>query len=182
MTTTLTWVFSLPMVTIEAIRVMSTCDDIGWMDVDDGWMDCNSPVWWIQKEEEQDLCLRSLLIYTQYCSRIGVRKKKFFFFPSLVSTAQHYEQHNFARQVFYYAIESRVMYLWVDPISEHPYGITKTDATWIGQLMGCVQKFVRPWIPVPIIVNLMGSLFLTITMSLLHLIPSYPSPMAHDDV
>lgn len=100
---------------------------MSWYRMDEYWwmMDgCYSPVWWIQKEEEQNLCLRSLLIYTQHRSRIGVRKKKVFF-PSLVlncATIHDKRESQLSDNVLDYAIGCIVLSLWDDHISERHYG------------------------------------------------------------
>lgn len=161
----------------------------GWINVDNGWMLLTCLM--DSKRGRTRLVLTQPSYLYPMSSRIGVRKKKLFF-PSLVHlpTAQPWWGSQLCPTTFFTAPLKALFCIFGIITSRNTNtGYWKTDATWIGQLMGCVQKFCETLDTVPI-ATMMGSLFLilpwqpTTAILLLHHyipIPSCQSPLTCDD-
>lgn len=93
-------------------------------------------------------------------SRIGVRKKKLFFsFSGTCQLRNHDGDHNFRPTTFFTApLKALFCIFGIITSRNTSTGYWKTDAAWIGQLMGCVQKFCETLDTVSMAMML-GSLF-----------------------
>lgn len=142
--------------------------------------ECYSPVWWIQKEEEQDLCLRSLLIYTQCHPELESARKNFFFLLWYLPTAQPWWGSQLCPTTLFTApLKALFCIFGIITSRNTSTGYWKTDAAWIGQLMGCVQKFCETLDTVSMAMML-GSLFSILlwqptTTYILSLLVNHPS-------